>query len=73
MREFIGKRNDLEENYLKFKSELLQRKSKMYLDPSQWSIPPNVLDKVQNIRELSREEVMEQLLPKESQQEVQTR
>jgi len=54
VREFIGKRNDLEENYLKFKSELLQRKSKMYLDPSQWSIPPNVLDKVQNIRELSR-------------------
>lgn len=73
VREFIAKRNDLEENYLKFKSELLQRKSKMYLDPSQWSIPPNVLSKVKDVRELTREEVMDNLLPKETQQEANSR
>lgn len=58
VRDFLKKRNDLEDSYLRQKADLLQKKSKMYLDPSQWSIPPNVLNRVKNVRELSREEVM---------------
>lgn len=52
--EFMAQRVEYEDDYLKFKGNLQNRKAKIAQDPSQWEVPKDVMGRISNVLDLSK-------------------
>lgn len=65
----MAQRVEYEDDYLKFKGNLQNRKAKIAQDPSQWEVPKDVMGRISNVLDLSKQEVIALILPKQTKTE----
>jgi hypothetical protein len=64
IRDLMHRRNEAEEEYMKFRANLLKKKERLYPDPTKWEAPQSMLNKIPNLDKLSRDEAYNYMLPR---------
>ena len=64
----LDARQKIENEYLEFKSDLLKRKEQIYDNPLRWELPQSFLATIKP-KELSKDEAMKIMLPKDTDKE----